>query len=257
MKIHNVNIIISVPHNMKRLSVLGSGSHGRVYKCQDELTGEYYAVKPALPHEADILKKLKGIPGVLKFVKYENSMLFTEVAGVMELYDFIEKVEFDSSVVKKIFMSLATTIRAVHAVGIMHRDLKPSNIMIDPNTQKITIIDWGYGEIISPETMHAHPKGNLIYSSPEMLDARIASDHRYMGPMNDVWALGGILFSLLAKEIPYHDRGTTSLFRQIRSLSIRYYLIKDEHAKSLLRRIFVPLERRATLDEIISHPWLI
>lgn len=46
------------------------------------------------------------------------------------------------------------TLDQVHSRGIMHRDVKPGNIIVDPETQKIKLIDWGLAEFYLPNTSY-------------------------------------------------------------------------------------------------------
>ena len=41
-----------------------------------------------------------------------------------------------------------------HSCGIMHRDVKPHNVMIDHETRKLRLIDWGLAEFYHPKQQY-------------------------------------------------------------------------------------------------------
>ncbi|KAJ1553438.1 serine/threonine-protein kinase KIN2 [Nowakowskiella sp. JEL0078] len=70
---------------------------------------------------------------------------------------------------------------------------------------------------------------------------------RYVGPEVDVWSLGVILFTILAGYPPFKD----NTFEQIKSR-----IVND--SKDLTQRMLtVDISKRATIAEILQHPWVI
>ena len=67
----------------------------------------------------------------------------------------------------------------------MHRDVKPGNIMINPNTKKPKLVDWGHAEYFIFGTEQTLRIGSGHYKSPELL-----SNMRIYDYSLDVWALG-------------------------------------------------------------------
>jgi serine/threonine-protein kinase len=100
-----------------------------------------------------------------------------------------------------------------HALGIIHRDLKPGNLMVATNldgTQTLKVLDFGIAKLAGDglantrrednDTLTASTElvGTPRYMSPEQLGSGRTVDHR-----SDIWALGVVLYELLAGESPF------------------------------------------------------
>jgi serine/threonine protein kinase len=106
----------------------------------------------------------------------------------------------------------ARGLSAAHHAGVFHRDLKPSNVMIssDENLRTIKITDFGIAKMAARELEEAVDGGDtsitgsqtavgtLPYMAPEMIEAPKAASKPA-----DVWALGAILYRLLAGKEPF------------------------------------------------------
>ncbi len=119
-----------------------------------------------------------------------------------------------------VLLTACQAVAFAHQRGVLHRDLKPENIMIG-ELGEVYVLDWGIaraagteeitgGDTISGE-VPATQVGSLVgtpgYMSPEQ--ARGETDA--LSPRSDVYALGCMLFEILALR-PYHtSREVTGL----------------------------------------------
>ncbi len=101
-------------------------------------------------------------------------------------------------------MQACEALAEAHARGIVHRDLKPGNLFLaarSDGTEILKVIDFGISKLIASEerlTASAAIMGSPHYMSPEQLKSAKNVDAR-----TDVWALGVILFELLAGAPPF------------------------------------------------------
>jgi len=95
-------------------------------------------------------------------------------------------------------------IAAVHDVGIVHRDLKPGNLFLTElsGARCIKVLDFGVVKFLESKDVAVTEAdvavGTPLYMSPEQL--RAPED---VSPRSDVWALGVVLYELIAGLSPF------------------------------------------------------
>jgi len=124
-------------------------------------------------------------------------------------------------------IAVADAIAYAHNEGVLHRDLKPSNVLIGPFGETV-VIDWGLakdlrvGEVagaLSTSPGSSSSDGSLTqvgsvmgtpsYMAPEQARGD-ASDER-----TDVYALGALLYTMLAGVPPHRGRTTEEVLEQV------------------------------------------
>ncbi|HLO01175.1 MAG TPA: protein kinase [Pyrinomonadaceae bacterium] len=78
---------------------------------------------------------------------------------------------------------------------IIYRDLKPANLMIDGNTGRVMLIDFGIARWVKREEKGVTAVGTMGYAPPELFGGRVE-------PRSDVYSLGATLFHLLTGSDP-------------------------------------------------------
>jgi hypothetical protein len=96
-------------------------------------------------------------------------------------------------------------VQHAHEQGVIHRDLKPGNILVDETGQP-KVLDFGVARAADADlrtgtdlTRAGELVGTLSYMSPE----QVTADPAALDRRSDVYALGVILFELLAGRLPY------------------------------------------------------
>jgi len=104
------------------------------------------------------------------------------------------------SEVLNITRQLAETLQYVHDQGIVHRDLKPENILITPDGQ-VKLADFGIALRMASRRLTFNHLTNAVgtpdYMAPEQVRGE-RGDNR-----TDIYALGVVLYELLAGRVPY------------------------------------------------------
>jgi WD40 repeat protein len=103
----------------------------------------------------------------------------------------------------ELFRQVLNAVQYAHASLVIHRDLKPSNILVTPDGQ-VHLLDFGIAKLLpqgaAPETELTRLGGVAMtpdYAAPEQIAG---------GPVTiaaDIYALGVMLYELLAGERPY------------------------------------------------------
>jgi serine/threonine-protein kinase len=94
---------------------------------------------------------------------------------------------------------VARAVHHAHEKGVVHRDLKPSNVLLDAADEP-WVSDFGLAGLVadSDEDGPGARVGTPAYMAPEQI-----SGGGPVGPAADVWALGVILYELLAGARPF------------------------------------------------------
>jgi serine/threonine protein kinase len=143
------------------------------------------------------------------------------------------------------FVAVCQAVAYAHSRGVIHRDLKPSNIMLGDYGETL-VLDWGLAKDIKnkqdpalfieenaaakAETT-ATAKGNTIVPSAELtMEGQIIGTPAYMAPeqaegktelhapVTDIYALGGILYKILAGVSPSAPQHTLTPAMGLRRL---------------------------------------
>jgi tetratricopeptide (TPR) repeat protein/predicted Ser/Thr protein kinase len=99
---------------------------------------------------------------------------------------------------------ICDAVEHAHQHGIIHRDLKPGNILVDKTGQP-KVVDFGVARVTDADaraTQHTdlgQLVGTLAYMSPE----QVLGNPLLLDTRSDVYALGVILYELLAGRLPY------------------------------------------------------
>lgn len=105
----------------------------------------------------------------------------------------------------EIYRRICAAVGRAHRAGVVHRDLKPSNILVEPNGAP-KLIDFGIARLVddgSPSTVGTPDSQPLVGSIPYMSPEQCAGGGAVIDERTDVYALGVVLYQLLANRLPY------------------------------------------------------
>ena len=260
----------TTPPGFRYIRSLGRGSYGHVELCQNIATHEFVAIKyinknflrthrqlNRVRREVRILTLLEHphiiqLKGVIETP--ESILMVLEYAPYGELFEFIStRGHLTNMEALVVFRQLLSAVAYCHANCIIHRDLKPENILLDRDFV-IKVADFGFGAVFGHVPLLSTFCGSPHYAAPEML-----SGTAYSGPEVDIWSLGVILFVMLTGKLPSPDSSPHSL-KEMSSFSPDDLIIEASLCSGsidLLRQILASDPRhRATLSEILAHPWV-
>ena len=218
---------VALPKTMARYRVvrlIGEGGMGAVYEAEQEHPRRTVALKviktgtasPALlrrfEQEAEALGRLQH-PGIAQI--YEAGTADTgfgpqpyfamEFIRGLSLKDYAEGHHLGARERLEIMEGVCEAVHHAHQRGLIHRDLKPGNILVDQTGQP-KILDFGVARVTDRDAQATSQTdvgqliGTLAYMSPE----QVLADPLELDTRSDVYALGVILYELLAGKLPYN-----------------------------------------------------
>jgi tetratricopeptide (TPR) repeat protein len=202
---------------------IGSGGMGEVYRATDTNLKRQVAIKvlPAavatdperlarLQREAEVLATLNH-PNIAHIHGLEKSdgtlALVMELVEGPTLADRIAQGPLPLNEALPIAKQIAEALEAAHEQGIIHRDLKPANIKVRADGT-VKVLDFGLAKQVAASdaddtrTVEALTEAGALvgtpqYLAPELLHGRPAD------VASDLWALGVVLYEMLANRRPF------------------------------------------------------
>jgi formylglycine-generating enzyme required for sulfatase activity/tRNA A-37 threonylcarbamoyl transferase component Bud32 len=195
---------------------LGEGGFAVVFRVRDLALKRSLAVKVLSPdmvtskivlerfkREAETVAQLSH-PNIvpLYFIGEKDHLLYlamqcVEGGSIAERLKSERRLSVEDAV--RVTCEVASALSHAHKRGVIHRDIKPANILIDPESGRCLVTDFGIARTADASTLTATGMmvGTPAYLSPEQVTGD-ATDHRV-----DIFALGVMLYEMLAGRIPY------------------------------------------------------
>ena len=111
-----------------------------------------------------------------------------------------------------ILTQVASGLGAVHKRGLVHRDVKPSNIVVEEDSGRPVLIDFGLAKVKGGAHASGPIAGTPLYMAPEQCDDSEAA--LIVGPQADIYSFGCAAFELLAGEPLFKGKTWPELRRQ-------------------------------------------
>jgi len=211
---------------------LGAGGFAVVYLVRDLQLKRKLAVKVLSPdvieshsalerfrREAETVAQLSH-PNIvpLHFVGQKDDLIYI----VMQAIDggsLAERLRREKQLpideASRIFAEVASALAYAHKHGVIHRDIKPQNVLLDLETGRSLVTDFGIARTVEGTSLTATGVvvGTPAYLSPEHV-AGEATDHRA-----DIYALGVMAYEMLAGQQPFTASTPTAML--VKRLAVR------------------------------------
>ncbi|HET7426532.1 MAG TPA: serine/threonine-protein kinase, partial [Gemmatimonadales bacterium] len=105
----------------------------------------------------------------------------------------------------RIARHVAEALAYAHAQGILHRDIKPANILLDSGDHPL-VADFGIAKAVAEVGEEALTTTGIAVGTPEYMSPEQGSGEHDLDPRSDVYALGCVLYEMLAGQPPFTGR---------------------------------------------------
>ncbi|XP_022251996.1 cyclin-dependent kinase-like 4 isoform X1 [Limulus polyphemus] len=200
----------SVMEKYEKITKIGEGSYGVVFKCRNRETGQLVAVKKYVETEDDPLIKKIALREIrmLKHLKHPNLVNLIEVfrrkRKLHMVFEYCDHTVLDileknprgvpDQLTKRLIWQTLQAVNFCHQHNCIHRDVKPENILLTKEGI-VKLCDFGFARTLSPGENYTDYVATRWYRAPELL----VGDTQY-GPAVDVWAIGCVTAELMRGE---------------------------------------------------------
>ena len=239
---------------------LGTGSFGRVRLVRfigtsppdasekakfDEYHDNYFALKILKKSEVIYLKQVEHVktekhilevishPFIVNllgaFMDPKNLYLMMEYIIGGEFFSHLRKMgRFPNDTSKFYAAQITLVFEYLHSLMILYRDLKPENLLLDKDGNcKVT--DFGFAKKVEYRTWTLC--GTPEYLAPEII---LSKGH---GKAVDWWALGILMYEMLAGYPPFYDEDPLGIYQKILEGKIKFPWHFDRHSKDLIKKL--------------------
>ncbi|KCV68476.1 AGC/PKA protein kinase [Fonticula alba] len=240
---------------------LGTGTFGRVHLSRHRTQPGYYAMKVLRKEDVVRLKQVEHINSEKDILAQISCPFivtlyctFQDVHSIYMLEEYIIGGEvfshlrragrFSNDTTRFYAAEIILAIEYLHRLDIIYRDLKPENLLLDSEGH-IKITDFGFAKKVVDRTW-------TLCGTPEYLAPEIIQSKGH-GKAVDWWALGILIFEMLAGFPPFFDDNPFGIYEKILAGRIQFPSHFDSPAKDLVRRL-LNADRSKRLGNLKNGP---
>jgi serine/threonine protein kinase len=248
---------------------LGRGAMGEVWAAVNEDTEREVALKLITTPDPELRRRLKREGRAIGRLEHPHIVQILDMGETAAGEPFLvmqrlsgetlaDRLRRDHAlppaVAAAIALDVARALRVAHDKQIVHRDLKPANIFLhrEPDTDEdvVKVVDFGVSKMAVEAEGGGTVTGGIIgspaYMSPEQIRG-VGVDGR-----SDLWALGVLLFEMLAGDRPFPGMQPVVVLGQILSMPVPRVETLAPHVDAGLGDIIAACLERDTGKRIAS-----
>jgi serine/threonine protein kinase len=219
-------LVAAIGHRYELESEIGRGGMSVVYRARDLRLNRSVAIK-VLPPE------LAYDPAVrTRFTREAQTSALLSHAHIVPIHDvgegegiayFVMALVTGGSLaalltheprqpideVRRLLCEIADALAYAHLRGVIHRDIKPDNILLDGETGRAMVTDFGIARAIEAGTrltVTGLAVGTPTYMSPEQ-----AVGDREIDGRSDIYSLGVLAYQMLTGRVPFTAGNSVAL----------------------------------------------
>lgn len=217
------------------LSTLGVGGMGTVFLAKERALDRFVAIKTlrrehaVTPHSRERFRREARIaaqlshPGILPLYAFgEVSGLWYLVMGYVRGQTLAQRIRSAGAMhhtqVVQILRAVAESLEHAHQRHVIHRDIKPANILLDEESGRPLLADFGISKAIGHGDTLTH-SGDVLGTPQYMAPEQILSAQDST-PASDIYALGAVGYAMLTGHAPFSTVSDSELLATRAALEV-------------------------------------
>lgn len=256
--------------DLKLVRVLGKGAFGKVYLVRCKKNNIKYALKcirkekviasrltEHVIREKEVMEHLQSpflVSLASSFQDTSHLYMMMQLVEGGELFSYLAERDSPLTEAEARFYGgcVVLGLEELQNAGIAWRDLKPENILLDLAGYAM-LTDFGFAKVIERGKRSFTLCGTPEYLAPETV---LQAGHTHAV---DYWALGILIFEMVAGKPPFSDDDRMALFRSITSVTYKMPSYFSDDLKDLISKLLVKTPGKrlgvASISSLKSHPW--
>jgi tRNA A-37 threonylcarbamoyl transferase component Bud32 len=201
---------------------LGQGGMGTVYLARERALERFVAIKVLRPElaeaqegrerfrrEARVAAQLSH-PGILPLHTFgEVGGVWYFVMGYVRGVTLAERLRVERRLpvaeARRILAELADALDCAHRSGVVHRDIKPANILMDADSGRAVLADFGIAKV--QDGGDSLTATGMIVGTPGFMSPEQATGERDVDARSDLYSLGAVGYAMLSGREPFAAGG--------------------------------------------------
>ena len=205
---------------------IGRGGMSVVYRARDRRLNRPVAIKvlpPELAHDAAIRTRFTREAQMAAQLNHAHIVPIYDVGEQEGLAYFVMAIVHGGNLAalltreprqsvdetRRLLSEIADALAYAHLRGVIHRDIKPDNILLDENSGRAMVTDFGIARAMegsSRLTATGIAVGTPAYMSPEQ-----ALGDREVDGRSDIYSLGVLGYQMLTGRLPFSAGNSMAL----------------------------------------------
>ncbi|MCW5805280.1 MAG: serine/threonine protein kinase [Deltaproteobacteria bacterium] len=237
------------PTNYVRLREFARGGLGKISQARDVRTGRVVALKEMIGDADELARRFArearvtanlmhpAIVPVYELGRWPSGEPFFAMK-LVEGGSLQEAIEAETTLAGRLarlsdIVAVADALAYAHDRGVIHRDLKPANVLVGKFGETV-VIDWGLAKELGADDVATGTVDVVDVGAPAgdgTLDGDVLGTPSYMPPEQaagvpadqraDVYAIGALLYQLVAGAAPYADLRPASVGHLLAMVKLR------------------------------------
>ncbi|MEO9251493.1 MAG: serine/threonine-protein kinase [Gemmatimonadaceae bacterium] len=208
---------------------IGRGGMGIVYRARDRRLKRLVAVKllpPDLAYRADIRSRFlreaetsaqlshPSIVPIYTVEEADNLVFFIMgyVNGDTIAQRLRQRGPMDAEEVRRILCEVADALAYANARNVVHRDIKPDNILLDSDSGRAMVTDFGIARAVSEGNDTRLTTTGLAIGTPAYMSPEQCAGDRGVDGRSDIYSLGIVGYQMLSGDLPFVASNTPGMF---------------------------------------------